>query len=62
LSGTKPYFFSSLRINFSAARLLRLIWTMHIGMLDKSIVRCYRFKHGYNFPNEPSKVSTCIPG
>jgi hypothetical protein len=27
LSGTKPYFFKSLRINLSAARLLRLVWT-----------------------------------
>ena len=27
LSGTKPYFFRSLRINLSVARLLRLVWT-----------------------------------
>jgi hypothetical protein len=27
LSGTKPYFFSSLRINLSAARLFLLVWT-----------------------------------
>src|SRR3984893_15645879 len=27
LVGTKPYFFSSLRINLSAARLFLLVWT-----------------------------------
>ena len=27
LSGTKPYFFKSLRINLSAARLFLLVWT-----------------------------------
>ena len=27
LSGTKPYFFRSLRINLSAARLFLLVWT-----------------------------------
>ena len=26
-SGAKPYFFRSLRINFSAAALFRLVWT-----------------------------------
>jgi hypothetical protein len=29
---------------------------MLIGMLDKRLSVCYRFKHGYNLPNEPSEI------
>jgi hypothetical protein len=32
LSGTKPYFFSSLRINLSAARLFLLVWTKNFAL------------------------------
>ncbi len=30
---------------------------MLIRMLDKRLSVCYRLRHGYNLPNEPSKVS-----
>src|SRR5665647_2117435 len=36
--------------------------TMLIGMLDKRSGLYYRFKHGYNLPNESSQVSTRLPG
>jgi hypothetical protein len=35
--------------------------TMLIRMLDKRLSVCYRLKHGYNLPNEPSEVSTHLP-
>ena len=37
LSGTKPYFFKSLRINFSAARLFRLGLDQHVEDLALGI-------------------------
>jgi hypothetical protein len=35
--------------------------SMLIRMLDKCLGVCYRVKHGYNLPNEPSSVSTHLP-
>jgi hypothetical protein len=34
---------------------------MLIGMLDKRLIVCYHFKHGYNLPNESSEISTHLP-
>ena len=35
--------------------------TMLIGLIDNLQGTCYHHKYGYNLPNKPSKVSTCLP-
>jgi Arm DNA-binding domain len=44
LSGTKPYFFSSLRINLSAARLFLLVWTKTNSKISKTYCEIFANK------------------